>query len=125
MRLPFQVMEAALAKMVMPRSRSWSLESMTRSTRAACVPNVPVVRRSASTRVVLPWSTCATSATFLREGVFISCIAQPQGLSVVLVVFFFVVESPVLLSDRGILVLLGGRVVTVLLRQKAVERGRT
>jgi len=67
-RMPFQSTEAALARMVMPRSRSWSLESMTRSTRAACSPKVPVARRRASTNVVLPWSTWATSATLRSAG---------------------------------------------------------
>src|SRR3954453_6130107 len=61
-------MDAALARMVMPRSRSWSLLSMTRSTTAWWAANVPVARSSASTSVVLPWSTCATKATFRNEG---------------------------------------------------------
>ena len=47
----------------MPRSRSWSLESMTRSTSAWWSSKTPVARSMASTRVVLPWSTWATSAT--------------------------------------------------------------
>src|SRR5438874_3878847 len=64
-----QCTDAALARMVMPRSRSWSFESMTRSTSRSCAANVPVWRRMASTRVVLPWSTCATRATLRSEGV--------------------------------------------------------
>ena len=40
---------------------------MTRSVSSWWAPNAPVWRRSASTRVVLPWSTCATMATFLMS----------------------------------------------------------
>ena len=66
--MPFHVTEAALARIVMPRSRSWSLESMTRSTRASWDANTPAAPSMASTRVVLPWSTCAINATFRKEG---------------------------------------------------------
>src|SRR4051794_16435381 len=55
--------------MVMPRSRSWSLESNTRSTTAWWAAKVPVARRMASTRVVLPWSTWATRATLRSSAV--------------------------------------------------------
>ena len=62
------------ARMVIPRSRSRSIESMTRS----CVeslsvpspldrPRAPAWRRRASTRVVLPWSTWAMIATLRRS----------------------------------------------------------
>ena len=51
----------------MPFSRSRSPESMTRSVSSWWAPKAPVWRRSASTRVVLPWSTCATMATFLMS----------------------------------------------------------
>src|SRR3954466_5764757 len=47
----------------MPRSRSWSIESMTRSETASCAANTPDWRSMASTSVVLPWSTCAMIAT--------------------------------------------------------------
>src|SRR6185503_18043653 len=53
-----------LARIVMPRSRSRSLESMTRSTRCWCAAKVPDWRSSLSTRVVLPWSTWAMIAMF-------------------------------------------------------------
>src|SRR5260221_12663698 len=53
--------------MVMPRSRSMSPESITRSTRCWCLAKVPACCRSLSTRVVLPWSTCAMIA-MLRRG---------------------------------------------------------
>ena len=56
-----------LARMVMPFSRSRSPESITRSVSSWWAPNAPVWRSSASTRVVLPWSTCATMATFLMS----------------------------------------------------------
>src|SRR5688572_26412568 len=65
---PFQCTDADLARIVMPRSRSWSLESMTRSTSALWASNVPVWRRIVSTSVVLPWSTCATRAMFRSAG---------------------------------------------------------
>src|SRR6266404_920605 len=46
----------------MPRSRSSSFESITRSTTASLARKVPLWRSMASTRVVLPWSTCAMIA---------------------------------------------------------------
>ena len=52
-----------LARIVMPRSRSRPA-SITRSTRCSCSANVPDWRRSASTSVVLPWSTWAMIAMF-------------------------------------------------------------
>src|SRR4051794_33749209 len=51
----------------MPRSRSWSIESMTRSVTTAPSRNVPACRSIASTSVVLPWSTCAMMATLRRS----------------------------------------------------------
>src|SRR5918998_1255815 len=54
---------AFLARIVMPRSRSWSIESRTRSVSSSCAANTPDWRSIASTRVVLPWSTCAMIAT--------------------------------------------------------------
>src|ERR1017187_8595809 len=55
-------MAVFLAKMVMPRSRSRSLESITRSMRCSLARNVPLWRSMASTSVVLPWSTWAMIA---------------------------------------------------------------
>ena len=46
----------------MPRSRSRSFESMTRSATASLARKVPAWRSMASTRVVLPWSTWAMMA---------------------------------------------------------------
>src|SRR5690625_7848030 len=57
--------------MVMPRSRSWSLESMTRSEWSPCSPNAPDCSSMPLTRVVLPWSTWATMAT-LRNSVVVT-----------------------------------------------------
>src|ERR1700726_2071266 len=57
-----------LARMVMPRSFSRSVESMTRSVRASLARKVPAWRSIASTSVVLPWSTWAMMAMF-RMGV--------------------------------------------------------
>jgi len=54
--------------MVMPRSRSRSLESIIH---VVCSPllslNAPVCLSMASTSVVLPWSTCAIMATLRRS----------------------------------------------------------
>src|SRR3954463_10801824 len=50
---------------VMPRSRSRSIESITRSTTASFSRCVPVCFSIASTRVVFPWSTWAIMAMFL------------------------------------------------------------
>src|SRR3954453_22484150 len=47
----------------MPRSRSWSIESMTRSATSSWAEKTPDWRSIASTSVVLPWSTCAMIAT--------------------------------------------------------------
>ena len=66
--IPRQSIAVCLARIVMPFSRSRSPESITRSTRAARSPNAPEARSMASTRVVLPWSTCATMATLRRRG---------------------------------------------------------
>src|SRR5271166_2367700 len=48
--------------MVMPRSRSNSLESITLSACASLARQVPLWFSMASTSVVLPWSTCAMMA---------------------------------------------------------------
>ena len=58
-------MEMFLARMVMPRSRSWSLESSTRSSTCGFARKASVAFNSWSTSVVLPWSTCAMIAMFL------------------------------------------------------------
>src|SRR5882757_900207 len=47
----------------MPRSRSWSIESITWSTTASWAEKTPDWRSIASTSVVLPWSTWAMMAT--------------------------------------------------------------
>ncbi len=51
----------------MPRSRSWSIVSITRSDTLVCSANTPDWRSMASTSVVLPWSTWAMMAMFLRS----------------------------------------------------------
>src|SRR5271157_149128 len=55
-----------LARMVMPRSRSNSLESITRSTCVSLARKVPLWFSMASTSVVFPWSTCAMMAILRR-----------------------------------------------------------
>src|SRR4051812_33621482 len=52
------------ARIVMPFSRSRSIESMTRSLTSWFSRNDPDCQSIASTSVVFPWSTCATIATF-------------------------------------------------------------
>ena len=59
--------EVFLARMVMPFSRSRSVESMTRSSTSWLARNAPVCQSMASTSVVLPWSTWAMIAA-LRSG---------------------------------------------------------
>src|SRR5271165_631550 len=54
------------ARMVMPRSRSNSLESITLSACASLARQVPLWFSMASTSVVLPWSTCAMMAMLRR-----------------------------------------------------------
>jgi hypothetical protein len=56
--------------MVMPRSRSRSLESMTRSSTCWWAAKVPDCCSSLSTSVVLPWSTWAMMAMFRRAAAF-------------------------------------------------------
>ncbi len=65
-RMSFHCTEAALARMVMPRSRSRSLESMARSVTFWFSRKVPDCCSRRSTRVVLPWSTWAIMATLRR-----------------------------------------------------------
>ena len=55
--------EMFLDRMVMPRSRSWSLLSSTRSSTCWFSRNTPLAYNRRSTMVVLPWSTCAIMAT--------------------------------------------------------------
>src|SRR5829696_9375190 len=55
------------ARIVIPFSRSRSIESRTRSATSWFARNEPDCQRSASTSVVFPWSTCATMATFRRS----------------------------------------------------------
>src|SRR3954451_18213951 len=124
---PFQVMDAALAKMVMPRSRSWSFESRTRSTTAWWAAKVPVARNSASTRVVLPWSTWATRATLRSEfdmtyrGVLRRLVPAALG-SVVGLVFFIVIErDAVLLRQRGVLVVLCRLTMIIVASESQIE----
>ena len=69
------------ARIVMPFSRSRSLESMTRSSTWACAPNALDCHSIASTSVVLPWSTCATMATLRRSSRVASGIAGVMMVS--------------------------------------------
>ncbi len=61
-RTSFHTTEVALARMVMPRSRSRSFESITRSATRWLSRNAPDCCKSRSTSVVLPWSTWAMMA---------------------------------------------------------------
>src|SRR5690606_3272033 len=66
MRLPFHLMAVFLARMVMPRSFSWSLLSITRSASTVRSASVSEFLSRQSTSVVLPWSTWATMAMLRR-----------------------------------------------------------
>ena len=59
------ITDVFLAKIVIPLSFSKSFESITLSATCSFVLKVPLCLNSASTNVVLPWSTCAIIATFL------------------------------------------------------------
>src|SRR5215211_5031235 len=67
MRVPCQSIEVTLARMVMPRSRSRSLESIARSATRWFSRKAPDCCSSRSTRVVLPWSTWAMIATLRND----------------------------------------------------------
>ncbi len=64
---PAQTTEVHLARMVIPRSRSWGLESMARSTVASLARKTPDWASRRSTSVVLPWSTWAMMAMLRRD----------------------------------------------------------
>ena len=64
MWVPSQVTAQFLARMVMPRSFSMALLSITVSTTFSCSAKVPDWRNNWSTMVVLPWSTWAMIAMF-------------------------------------------------------------
>src|SRR5262249_8695654 len=66
-RVPCHVSEVTLARMVMPRSRSRSLESSARSATRWFSRNAPDCCSSRSTSVVLPWSTWAMIATLRKD----------------------------------------------------------
>ena len=57
-----KLMAVFLARIVMPRSRSSSFESITRSATCSLARKVPAWRSMPSTSVVLPWSTWAMMA---------------------------------------------------------------
>src|SRR4029450_13450703 len=78
MRGPCQRIEVTLARMVIPRSRSRSLESSARSTRRWLPLRAPDCCSSRSTKVVLPWSTWAMIATLRR---FMGCIKNRSRAS--------------------------------------------
>ena len=60
-----------LARIVMPRSRSMSPESITRSATCWFSRNTPDCLSIWSTSVVLPWSTCAMMAMFRMSSLLI------------------------------------------------------
>ena len=67
MRVSFHWIEVALARIVMPRSRSRSFESIARSATRWFSRKVPDCCSRRSTRVVLPWSTWAMIATLRSD----------------------------------------------------------
>src|SRR5260221_9194078 len=67
--------------MVMPRSRSRSFESITRSCTCSCAAKVPDCCSSLSTRVVFPWSTCAMMAKLrMRRGMILILLQKRPGI---------------------------------------------
>ena len=56
-RKSFQLIAVFFAKIVIPRSFSMSLESITRSSASPRDSKVPDCCNNLSTKVVLPWST--------------------------------------------------------------------
>ena len=72
-------MAVFLAMMVMPFSRSRSIESITRSATCSLARKVPLCQSIASTSVVLPWSTWAMMAR-LRTSSRVSKV-KPSSLS--------------------------------------------
>ena len=80
-RTPCQSTEAHLARIVIPRSRSSSLLSITRSATCWFARNRPLWRSRASTRVVLPWSTCAMMAMLriCTSDPLAACLTRAQG----------------------------------------------
>jgi len=75
MWVPPQLTAQFLARMVMPRSRSMALLSITVSTTFSWSAKVPLWRSSWSTMVVLPWSTWAMMA-MLRIGVVMALLGK-------------------------------------------------
>ena len=65
-----------LARIVMPFSRSRSIESITRSATSWFARNAPDCQSIASTSVVFPWSTWATMATLRMS----SRVGMPRRL---------------------------------------------
>ncbi len=63
----------------MPFSRSRSPESRTRSATSSFTLNAPVCQSMASTKVVLPWSTWATMATFRMSSRVFMGLVDPTG----------------------------------------------
>src|SRR5690606_11114591 len=72
-------MAVFFARMVMPRSRSWSLESITRSAPISLRARVPDCCSSLSTRVVLPWSTWAMMAMLRRFSILMEGYCGREG----------------------------------------------
>lgn len=71
--------EVGLARMVIPRSFSRSFESIARSSTRWLSRKVPDWRKSWSTSVVLPWSTCAMIATLRSEVVMKISVLRVVG----------------------------------------------
>ena len=74
---PLYSAEAFFAKIVMPRSRSMSFESITRSCTAWFSRKVPDCFSIPSTSVVLPWSTCAIIAMLRKSSLLIFIHMHP------------------------------------------------
>ena len=76
---PPKCTDVFFAMIVMPRSRSKSIESITRSTRCSPARNVPDCLSIASTSVVFPWSTCAMMAMLRMSSLSIKAVKAVPG----------------------------------------------
>lgn len=77
--VPLYMTDVFLDRMVIPRSFSRALESMTRSSTCSLVRKVPLCLSSASTSVVLPWSTWAIMATLRMSSLVFKTLHLPKS----------------------------------------------
>ena len=119
---PFHCTEQFLAAMVMPLSLSRSILSIILSLISRPCLNRPLCLNMASTRVVLPWSTCAMIAMFLIVSFFVVFFTLFTSISVTVIgqrfpVYGFPAEMQLLKKARAQVQLTGE------LQHKSVSEG--